>query len=82
MSEPSTSTTPSGPVIDLARLTAADMRTVLAIQEASGTARASLLLDLLERATDGGLSAIPLPKLPAYLSRLDKELDEVLSPKA
>lgn len=69
------------PTLDLNQLTAADMRTVIALGSMSGTERANAMLDLLDRAVDGGLAAIPLPRLPAYLKTLDQELEELMNPK-
>jgi hypothetical protein len=70
------------PALDLSLLTAADLRTVIALERATGLDKTELMLDLLERVTVGGLAAIPLAHLRAYQDRLGNELKDVLDPKA
>jgi hypothetical protein len=69
------------PVLDLSLLTAADLRTVIALERATGLDKTEMMLDLLERVTVGGLAAIPLAHLRAYQDRLGDELKAVLDPK-
>lgn len=74
-------TTTAAPEIDLGRLTAKDMRGVLAMASLGGSDRASAMLDLLERVVEGGLEAIPFTSTGAYLKALDEAIGEAFSPK-
>jgi hypothetical protein len=69
------------PALDLTKLSAADLRLVIALERATGLDRADLMLDVLERVTEGGLAAIPLTHLRAYQDRLGDELKAILDPK-
>lgn len=81
MSDTTTTTTDAPPAINLGNLTAADMRAVIRLSGATGVERAEILLNLLEKAVDGGLETIPLQRLPDYLTALDAELEGAMSPK-
>ena len=69
------------PALDLTKLSAADLRLVIALERATGLDRADLMLDLLDKATEGGLEAIPLAHVRAYQDRLGNELKDILDPK-
>ena len=70
------------PAISLARLTARDMQTILQSQSAGAGERGMNNLSLLDRCVDGGLDAVPLPLLPAYLKAMDAAIEELFSPKS
>jgi hypothetical protein len=74
-----TTETTTAPEIDLARLTAADMKRI--IEASAGRDRALLNMELLDRSVEGGLGAIPLPTLPAYLKAIDRAIDDLFNPK-
>jgi hypothetical protein len=69
------------PAIDLSRLTGKDMQVIFEIEAASGSDRARLNLDLLDRAIDGGLESIALPDVPRYLEALSSAVAELFAPK-
>ena len=75
-------TTTAAPEIDLTRLTAKDMRGVLALSVLDGTARAGAMLDMLDRVVVGGLEAIPFTRTGEYLKALDTAIGEAFSPKS
>ena len=74
-----TETEAAAPAIDLSRLTAADMKHIL--EASGGRDRALLNMDLLDRSVTGGLAAIPLSDLPAYLRAIDRAIDDLFNPK-
>ena len=76
-----TTTNDAAPAIDLGRLTAADMQIILERSEGTSAERGKLNLALLGRCVDGGLEAIPFPRLPAYLKALESAIEEVFNPK-
>lgn len=71
------------PAIDVYRLTGADLRQFLALQggDATNAEKQQLGFDLLEKAVEGGMSAIPLPYIGEYVKQLNKLLSEAINPK-
>ena len=67
--------------IHLDRLTAADLRTATVALSGTGAERTIANLDMLERAVDGGLEAIPLPQISAYVEALNTAITEMFVPK-
>lgn len=72
------------PAINLYKLTGADLRNYLKLQSsaASGTEREDLGFELLDRAVEGGLEAIPFPLVGAYVKQMLELLEESLNPNA
>lgn len=68
------------PAIDVYRLTGADLRAFLGMHSDPET-RQQMGLDLLEKAVDGGLAAIPLPYIGQYVEQLNALLSEATNPK-
>lgn len=68
------------PAIDVYRLTGADLRQFLALQDAGEREQQEVGLELLDRAIEGGLAAVPLPYLGEYVKQLNELLTEAMNP--
>lgn len=71
------------PEINMYRLTGADLRTFLEMQGEGVNAqeRKQIGFDLLEKAVDGGMAAIPLPYIGEYVKQLNDLLSEAMNPR-
>jgi hypothetical protein len=70
------------PAINVYKLTGADLRSFLALQGGNATMqdKQDLGLELLDRAVEGGLAAIPMPYLGQYVEQLNALLGEAMNP--
>lgn len=69
------------PPINVYRLTGADLRTFLSQRDADEDTKQDIGLNLLDKAVDGGLDAIPLPYIGQYVEQLNALLSEAINPK-
>jgi len=70
------------PAINLSTMTAADLRSFLKLQllPENSTERADAAFDLLDRAVEGGLAAIPMPLVGHYIKALNIAFGEINDP--
>lgn len=69
------------PSINVYRLTGADLRAFLSQRDADEATRQEIGFDLLEKAVDGGMAAIPLPYIGQYIEQLNALLSEAVNPR-
>lgn len=71
------------PAINVYKLTGADLRSFLELQGGDATLaeKQNLGLELLDRAVEGGLAAIPMPYLGEYIAQMNALLAEAMNPR-